>query len=107
MENNKKKILDEINNLYGDTSLSDSELELIEKVSENDEFTNEAIELMNTQRSKYNDIVPTKENETEDTDSSEQQEQPTAQETDEEEGQSEMADASEEEGYTDENLDQK
>ena len=46
MENNKKKILDEINNLYGDTSLSDSELELIEKVSENDEFTNEAIELM-------------------------------------------------------------
>lgn len=66
MENNKKKILDEINNLYGDTSLSDSELELIEKVSENDEFTNEAIELMKTQRSKYNDIVPTKENETDD-----------------------------------------
>ena len=66
MENNKKKILDEINNLYGDTSLSDSELELIEKVSENDEFTNEAIELMQTQRSKYNDIIPTKENETED-----------------------------------------
>ena len=56
----------EINNLYGDTSLSDSELELIEKVSENDEFTNEAIELMKTQRSKYNDIVPTKENETDD-----------------------------------------
>ena len=66
MENNKKKILDEINNLYGDTSLSDSEVELIEKVSENDEFTNEAIELMKTQRSKYNDIVPTKENETDD-----------------------------------------
>ena len=66
MENNKKKILDEINNLYGDTSLSDSELELIEKVSENDEFTNESIELMKTQRSKYNDIVPTKENETDD-----------------------------------------
>lgn len=66
MENNKKKILDEINNLYGDTSLSDSELELIETVSENDEFTNEAIELMKTQRSKYNDIVPTKENETDD-----------------------------------------
>lgn len=51
------------------------------------------------------DSVITKGNETEDTDSSEQQEQPTAQETDEEEGQSEMADASEEEGYTDENLD--
>lgn len=66
MENNKKKILDEINNLYGDKDLSAKELDLIEKVSENDEFTNEAIELMQTQRSKYNDIVPTKENETED-----------------------------------------
>lgn len=66
MENNKKKILDEINNLYGDTSLSGSELELIEKVSESDEFTNEAIELMKTQRSKYNDIIPTKENEIDD-----------------------------------------
>ena len=66
MENNKKKILDEINNLYGDIGLSDSELDLIEKVSESDKFTNEAIELMQTQRSKYNDIIPTKENETED-----------------------------------------
>ena len=66
MENNKKKILDEINNLYGDKDLSAKELDLIEKVSENDEFTNEAIELMKTQRSKYNDIVPTKDNETED-----------------------------------------
>ena len=66
MENNKKKILDEINNLYGDISLSDGELDLIEKVSESDKFTNEAIELMQTQRSKYNDIIPTKENETED-----------------------------------------
>ena len=66
MENNKKKILDEINNLYGDKDLSSKELDLIEKVSENDEFTNEAIELMKTQRSKYNDIVPTKENETDD-----------------------------------------
>ena len=42
------------------------ELDLIEKVSESDKFTNEAIELMQTQRSKYNDIIPTKENETED-----------------------------------------
>ena len=66
MENNKKKILDEINNLYGDKDLSSKELDLIEKVSENDEFTNEAIELMKTQRSKYNDIVPTKDNETDD-----------------------------------------
>lgn len=66
MENNKKKILDEINNLYGDKDLSAKELELIEKVSESDKFTNEAIELMQTQRSKYNDIIPTKENETED-----------------------------------------
>ena len=66
MENNKKKILDEINNLYGDISLSAKELDLIEKVSESDKFTNEAIELMKTQRSKYNDIIPTKENETED-----------------------------------------
>ena len=66
MENNKKKILDEINNLYGDKDLSAKELDLIEKVSENDEFTNEAIELMKTQRSKYNDIVPTKDNETDD-----------------------------------------
>lgn len=66
MENNKKKILDEINNLYGDKNLSAKELELIEKVSESDKFTNEAIELMQTQRSKYNDIIPTKENETED-----------------------------------------
>ena len=66
MENNKKKILDEINNLYGDISLSAKELDLIEKVSESDKFTNEAIELMQTQRSKYNDIIPTKENETED-----------------------------------------
>lgn len=66
MENNKKKILDEINNLYGDKDLSAKELDLIEKVSENDEFTNEAIELMQTQRSKYNDIIPTKENEKED-----------------------------------------
>ena len=39
MENNKKKILDEINNLYGDKDLSAKELDLIEKVSENDEFT--------------------------------------------------------------------
>lgn len=66
MENNKKKILDEINNLYGDKDLSAKELDLIEKVSESDKFTNEAIELMQTQRSKYNDIIPTKENETED-----------------------------------------
>lgn len=66
MENNKKKILDEINNLYNDVNLSIKELELIEKVSESDKFTNEAIELMQTQRSKYNDIIPTKENETED-----------------------------------------
>lgn len=66
MENNKKKILDEINNLYGDKNLSAKELDLIEKVSESDKFTNEAIELMQTQRSKYNDIIPTKENETED-----------------------------------------
>ena len=66
MENNKKKILDEINNLYGDKDLSSKELDLIEKVSENDEFTNEAIELMKTQSSKYNDIVPTKDNETDD-----------------------------------------
>ena len=66
MENNKKKILDEINNLYGDKNLSAKELELIEKVSESDKFTNEAIELMQTQRSKYNDIIPTKENEKED-----------------------------------------
>lgn len=66
MENNKKKILDEINNLYGDTSLSDSELELIEKVSENDEFTNEAIDMMKTLRSGYNDIVPTEKNATDD-----------------------------------------
>ena len=66
MENNKNKILDEIDNLYGDISLSAKELDLIEKVSENDEFTNEAIELMKTQRSKYNDIVPTKDNETDD-----------------------------------------
>lgn len=66
MENNKKKILDEINNLYGDKDLSAKELDLIEKVSESDKFTNEAIELMKTQRSKYNDIIPTKENETED-----------------------------------------
>ena len=41
MENNKKKILDEINNLYGDISLSAKELDLIEKVSESDKFTNE------------------------------------------------------------------
>ena len=66
MENNKNKILDEIDNLYGDISLSAKELDLIEKVSESDKFTNEAIELMKTQRSKYNDIIPTKENETED-----------------------------------------
>lgn len=66
MENNKKKILDEINNLYGDKDLSAKELDLIEKVSESDKFTNEAIELMQIQRSKYNDIIPTKENETED-----------------------------------------
>ncbi len=66
MENNKKKILDEINNLYGDKDLSAKELDLIERVSESDKFTNEAIELMQTQRSKYNDIIPTKENETED-----------------------------------------
>ena len=66
MENNKKKILDEINNLYNDVNLSIKELELIEKVSESDKFTNEAIELMQTQRSKYNDIIPTKENEKED-----------------------------------------
>lgn len=66
MENNKKKILDEINNLYGDISLSAKELDLIERVSESDKFTNEAIELMQTQRSKYNDIIPTKENEKED-----------------------------------------
>lgn len=66
MENNKKKILDEINNLYGDKDLSAKELDLIKKVSESDKFTNEAIELMQTQRSKYNDIIPTKENETED-----------------------------------------
>lgn len=66
MENNKNKILDEIDNLYGDISLSAKELDLIEKVSESDKFTNEAIELMQTQRSKYNDIIPTKENETED-----------------------------------------
>lgn len=66
MENNKKKILDEINNLYGDKDLSTKELDLIEKVSESDKFTNEAIELMQIQRSKYNDIIPTKENETED-----------------------------------------
>ncbi len=66
MENNKKKILNEINNLYGDKDLSAKELDLIEKVSESDKFTNEAIELMQTQRSKYNDIIPTKENETED-----------------------------------------
>ena len=66
MENNKKKILDEINNLYGDKNLSAKELDLIEKVSESDKFTNEAIELMQTQRRKYNDIIPTKENETED-----------------------------------------
>ena len=64
MENNKKKILDEINNLYGDKDWSAKELDLIEKVSESDKFTNEAIELMQTQRSKYNDIIPTKENET-------------------------------------------
>ena len=63
MENNKKKILDEINNLYNDVNLSIKELELIEKVSESDKFTNEAIELMQTQRSKYNDIIPTKEGE--------------------------------------------
>ena len=66
MENNKKKILDEINNLYGDKDLSAKELDLIERVSESDKFTNEAIELIQTQRSKYNDIIPTKENETED-----------------------------------------
>lgn len=66
MENNKNKILDEIDNLYGDISLSAKELDLIEKVSESDKFTNEAIKLMQTQRSKYNDIIPTKENETED-----------------------------------------
>lgn len=66
MENNKKKILDEINNLYGDKNLSAKELDLIERVSESDKFTNEAIELIQTQRSKYNDIIPTKENETED-----------------------------------------
>lgn len=66
MENNKKKILDEINNLYGDKDLSAKELDLIEKVSESDKFTNEAIELMQIQRSKYNDIIPTKENEKED-----------------------------------------
>lgn len=66
MENNKKKILDEINNLYGDKDLSAKGLDLIEKVSESDKFTNEAIELMQIQRSKYNDIIPTKENETED-----------------------------------------
>lgn len=66
MENNKKRILDEIKKLYEIENLSTDELELIEKVSESNEFTNEAIELMQTQRSKYNDIVPTKENEKDD-----------------------------------------